>query len=232
MQDLDLGLWAAIDIETSGVDPFKDSIIDVGFYQFKGLQLVDKFESLIRYPMKAAFAQETLKPLSQFIQKLTGITPSMLKRAPTWEEVQSRLSALEGHHLIAHNSDFEKSFLSSWIEKASFEDSLLYLAVANPDRTSLSLENFLLDWSLAQKEEHRGLSDARDMLRVMLLSQFEINHNPQKRMLWQNLWAKHQMQDSWWGRFSLLGFDELDKLASQIDFDLSSAFEVWQKKSS
>ena len=39
-----LGKWSLIDIETSGIDSLEDSIIDVGFLQFDGLELVKKYE--------------------------------------------------------------------------------------------------------------------------------------------------------------------------------------------
>ena len=50
-----LGKWALIDIETSGVNPEEDSIIDVGFLQFEGTKLVKKYSSLVRFPSKKAF---------------------------------------------------------------------------------------------------------------------------------------------------------------------------------
>ena len=46
-----LGNWAVIDLETSGVNPNDDSIIDVGFLQFEGTKLVRKYNSLVRFPM-------------------------------------------------------------------------------------------------------------------------------------------------------------------------------------
>ena len=34
----------------------------------------------------------------------------MLKNAPAFDEVKIEIQNLSGHHLIAHNSDFEKKF--------------------------------------------------------------------------------------------------------------------------
>ena len=102
-----LGHWAVIDIETTGVDPSYDDIIDLGFLQFEGTTLVKQYTSLVR----------TENKLSQFIQKLTGIKQDMVKLAPSWDKVVQDLLDLEGHALIAHNASFEEQFL-----KQSFED--------------------------------------------------------------------------------------------------------------
>jgi ATP-dependent DNA helicase DinG len=43
-----LGRWAVIDVETSGVDPSYDRVIDVGHLEFDGVKLVLKYSSLIQ----------------------------------------------------------------------------------------------------------------------------------------------------------------------------------------
>ena len=45
---IDLGRWAVIDIETSGIDPSYDEIIDLGYLQFEGTRLVRKYSSLVK----------------------------------------------------------------------------------------------------------------------------------------------------------------------------------------
>lgn len=118
-----LGRWAVIDIETTGIDASRDEIIDVGFLQFEGTRLVRNYSSLVRSEY----------PLSQFIQKLTGIKTKMLQKAPVWNEVETEVQDLFGHHLIAHNADFEKAFLQNTfdkidggIERETYEDSLFF----------------------------------------------------------------------------------------------------------
>ena len=41
---INLGKWALIDIETSGINPEDDSIIDVGFLVFEGTELIKKIQ--------------------------------------------------------------------------------------------------------------------------------------------------------------------------------------------
>src|SRR5690606_24806641 len=102
-----LGKWAVIDIETTGINPLDDNIIDLGYWQFDGTKLERKVASLVR----------SERPLSPFIQKLTGITDKMMKKAPRWEETEPELLELEKHTLIAHNAAFEEKFLKRYFDR-------------------------------------------------------------------------------------------------------------------
>ncbi len=82
-----LGRWAVIDIETTGIDPNYDAIIDLGFLQFEGTKLIKSYSSLVRTDIK----------LSQFIQKLTGIKQKDVEKAPHWSKVEPELLELAGH---------------------------------------------------------------------------------------------------------------------------------------
>ena len=57
MSDIEHNLkkWAVIDIETTGIDPLYDDIIDVGFLQFEGTQLVRTYRSLVRSEQVPSF---------------------------------------------------------------------------------------------------------------------------------------------------------------------------------
>ena len=44
----DLGQWAVIDIETTGISPYEDSIIDIGYLVYEGTTLIKKYNSLTR----------------------------------------------------------------------------------------------------------------------------------------------------------------------------------------
>ncbi|MFZ4712421.1 MAG: helicase C-terminal domain-containing protein [Bacteriovoracaceae bacterium] len=223
-----LGKWAVIDIETTGIDPANDSVIDLGFLQFEGTTLVKKYSSLVRYqPDHGA-------ELSHFIQKLTGITSSMVKKAPLWREVEPELLELEGHQLIAHNSSFEEKFLKKYFEKNNYQgssdatvfiDSIFFLGVLNPERSSLNLESFILDFGIAEKELHRGLSDSIDLLKVLLLSTYFSYEEKEKRFFTLSLIEKYKMDDYWFFQFYQLSKQELLSIADQIDFNLRD-FEI------
>src|SRR5665648_31899 len=127
-----LGSWAVIDIETTGINPSNDEIIDLGFMQFNGTKLVRSYSSLVR-PENG---------VSSFITKLTGITNEALKKAPLWTQVVGDLHSLESHSLLAHNANFEENFIKRYFDKIeqpegreSYHDSLYYLALLFPEST-------------------------------------------------------------------------------------------------
>lgn len=224
--DLDLGSWALIDIETTGVDPMSDEIIDVGYLQFEGTKLVKKYSSLVR---------PSFTP-SLFIQKLTGINEKMLKKAPLWSAVEPEVMELYGHTLLAHNADFEKSFLGDHFEAISdgtdretYEDSLPFLALLFPYKQSLKLESFIVDWGLAEAETHRGYEDSVDLLKVLLVGIRLVRQDREYFQTLNALFHKYDLKGYWYYKLLNLYDDELEELASAIDFDLGEACDrAWE----
>lgn len=218
-----LGQWAVIDIETTGTDPGQDEIIDIGFLKFEGTEFLGRTSSLVRYPHE----------LSQFIRKLTGITSSMLKKAPRWEEVEPEVMELEGHHLIAHNASFEASFLRPLFEnyhayqpeECFYEDSLPFLGLIFPRQSRLGLENFIVAWDLRDGEVHRGLEDSEDLLKVLLGVSAWLKTQKMQGPLLDALLHKHRLRDWWYAKFLDLSLEELQSLAETVDLDLDSLVE-------
>lgn len=222
-----LGRWALIDIETSGIDPGYDKIIDIGFLQFEGSKLVRTYESLVRYDAE----------IPHIIKKLTGITTSMVKNAPSWARVEPEVMDLYGHDLIAHNADFEKSFLADDFAKVDdgsgkerWQDSLYYLGLLYPERSSFKLEGFIVDWQLAEKEEHRGLADSRDLLKVILLATYHARKDPERFQALMAGAKKFNFENEWFFKFFELDIIDLKDIAEAIDFNLEEAFEIAFKK--
>ena len=211
-----LGSWSVIDIETSGISPATDEIIDLGFYQFEGTKLVRTFTSLVR----------SENQVSSFITKLTGITNDLLKKAPLWQQVEIDLLTLEGHALLAHNSSFEESFLKRYFDRLpqvakreSYQDSLYYLALLFPEATSLNLEYFINLLGIADKEEHRGLADSRDLLKVLLVSTYLTHKDREFRLKLSDVFSG-MPEDFWFVQFFSLSIQDLEDISGQIDFPL------------
>lgn len=220
-----LGQWTVIDIETTGIDAGYDEIIDIGFLQFEGTKLVNKYSSLVRTELK----------LSQFIQKLTGINQDQVKKAPRWKVVKENLLDLEGHALIAHNSDFEQMFLEKHFEELGedreheqFCDSMYFLSLIFPERSSLNLESFLIDLKIADHEEHRGLSDSIDLLKVMLLATYCCKQDRELEHFLNDQMEKFESRQFWFKNFFQLTREQLEEIADQIEFDLKSAYEAYR----
>lgn len=227
--------WAVIDVETSGADPSYDQVIDLGFLLFEGTKLIQKYSSLVQYPVGE---------LSSFIQKLTGITPKMLAHAPTWREVEKELQELYGVKLIAHNSDFEQGFLKKSFDKIDdgspreeYCDTMLFLGLLFPEYSSLKLEHFIQDWKIAETETHRGYEDSLDLLKVVLIATklTRLDKALYQFMKLQLLEKKLLKDEFWLMQFLDLSDDELYEISKQIDFDLDAHVEIarlniWAKR--
>ena len=222
-----LGKWAVIDIETTGVDQTYDQIIDIGFLEFDGVKLVRKFSSLVQFEGE----------LSSFIQKLTGITPKMLKKAPNWKQVEIQLQELYGMKLLAHNADFEESFLKKSFDKIQNEeareefcDSIYFLGLLFPEYSSLKLEYFIQDWAIRENEVHRGFEDAEDLLKVILVAASLTKEDQALYQFIKLQVLQLQMRNFWIMNFLDLSLNEINEIARALDFDLKHSVEVAREK--
>ena len=216
---MSLGNWAVIDIETTGINPSSDHILDIGFLAFTDTKLVKKYSSLVQYEGK----------ISQFIQKLTGINQEMAVKAPPWRETEAILGELEGHYLLAHNANFEAKFLSKYFQTplgenlVRFQDSLLFLGLLFLDRKSLSLESFIVDFKIEAKETHRGLEDSLDLLKVLLVScglcLREKKYRQRKEFL-LGIEQKYKLEEMWCFGLLKTSEEEISAIANTIEFDL------------
>ena len=159
-----LGLWSVIDIETTGISPATDEIIDLGFLQFDGTKLVRTYSSLVRCE----------NPVSSFITKLTGITNDLLKKAPMWTTVEVDLLSLEGHALLAHNANFDMTVLRKLFQLYKIDNpSIKYIDSLEIARKMLPrLQNHRLntvcEYFGIELNHHDALSDARGSCLIAL----------------------------------------------------------------
>jgi len=222
-----LGKWAVLDIETTGADPVYDQVIDLGFLEFDGLKLVRKYSSLVYFEGE----------LSSFIQKLTGITSKMLHKAPSFKEVEGVLQELYGYKLIAHNSEFEESFLKKSFDKINdgevreeFVDTLYFLGLLFPEYSTLKLEHFIKEWNIRETEVHRGFEDSLDLLKVILVAVAVTRKDKAFYQFVKMQMLSRKIEGFWLLEFLNLSDDELQELANSIDFNLDEKAKLVSEK--
>ena len=97
------GEYVVFDIETTGFDPRREAIIEIGAVLVK--------DGMIQPERFSTFA-DPKRPLSPKIVSLTGITDDMLVGAPDQDAaVGAFLDFAGGRPLVAHNADFDISFI-------------------------------------------------------------------------------------------------------------------------
>lgn len=95
-------ILVALDIETTGLDPKRESIIEIGAVRFNGRRVEEEWHSLVN-PRRA---------VPSFITQLTGITNQMVAPAPPISDIAAELADFVGEApIIGHNISFDLSFL-------------------------------------------------------------------------------------------------------------------------
>jgi ATP-dependent DNA helicase DinG len=92
----------ALDIETTGLDPKRDSVMEIGAVRFNGRRVEEEWHTLVN-PGRA---------VPPFITQLTGITNQMVAHAPPISSILAELADFVGQApVIGHNINFDLSFL-------------------------------------------------------------------------------------------------------------------------
>jgi len=151
--------FTAIDIETTGLNHRKDKIIEIAAVKFRNGEILESRNWLINPNI----------PIPKEIQDLTGITPQMMKDAPSFKEVYPEFIAfIETSVLLAHNAGFDMRFMTHKAEKDLLMsapanrviDTLRLSRYAFPDRESHALEELRKDFEINTGNPHRALSDS------------------------------------------------------------------------
>lgn len=94
--------FAVIDFETTGLSPDQgDRAIEIGVALFEDNRVVDTYQSLMNPDV----------PVSSFIENFTGISQSMVNRAPSTSTVMHEAYEVIGDlPIVAHNASFDRKF--------------------------------------------------------------------------------------------------------------------------
>ncbi|WP_199769501.1 3'-5' exonuclease [Helicobacter cetorum] len=149
-------VFTFIDLETTGSNPLKHEILEIGAVQVQNGVIIKRFETFIK-----------VKSVPPYISELTGISYEDTIGAPTISEVLQELRLFLGDSVfVAHNANFDYAFLEhNFIEK--LHSPLLNLKLCTLDlsrrailsmRYSLSFLKELLGFDV--EISHRAYADA------------------------------------------------------------------------
>ena len=94
--------YIAVDLETTGLSPVKDGIIEIGAVHFKDGEPIGEFQTLLRPGCM----------IPRRITELTGITEEMLCEAPVFADVAEAFLEFSGElPVVGHSILFDFSFL-------------------------------------------------------------------------------------------------------------------------
>ena len=149
--------FCVVDLETSGLDPEYDYIIEVGAIKYLHEKEIDSFQSLVNAGFK----------IPRFITELTGITNDMIKDAPEMNEVLPAFHDFLGDNIIiGHNVNFDINFLyDSYVSYLGFplkNDFVDLLRIARMLYTELPhhrLRDLVKHLNIEVENLHRALGD-------------------------------------------------------------------------
>ncbi len=151
---------AFVDLETTGLDPRYDEVIEVGIVFVEDDVVVKRVSRLFR----------PSRPLPLVIQRLTGLTDLQLRGEADFVSFLPELTQLlAGWTVVAHNAAFEQSFLGPLLEElqAPLLDTCELLHYLHPELVSHSLES-LIKWTrVGSIAAHRALQDCEDTLAAL-----------------------------------------------------------------
>ena len=158
--------YTMLDIETTGLNPYRDHVTELGAVKVRANQVVDEFGQLVVYPRS--------NHVPHFITKLNGITEEMLlnEGKPIKEAMTAFRTFIGSDIIIGYNVNFDLNFLYDLTQKFhlpklsnDYVDVLRLARVYYPQQ-----HNRLLDCiqraGIAQVEQHHGLADSLDTKKV------------------------------------------------------------------
>jgi len=162
---LPLPSFVALDLETTGVDPSTDGIIEIAAIRYEDGREVDCISQLID--------PQQLIPLR--IQNLTGILPGMVAGKPTISQMVPRLRELLGDlPVVAHSASFDTSFLRHvfaghgvFFNNPIF-DTVEFSRVSLPRAKNHRLATLVQALQIHLERHHRAEDDARACGQVFL----------------------------------------------------------------
>ncbi len=144
----------ALDLETTGLDPARDAIIEIGAIKFKGDTVVDTWSTLVNPG----------RPVPARITELTGISEPMVREAPSLWNVLPRLEAfVRNLPLVGHNIAFDLSFLNRYNALMDNEamDTFELAGILVPHAGRYGLGALADELGIDLPATHRALDDAR-----------------------------------------------------------------------
>lgn len=154
--------WIIVDLETTGLNPKRDKIIEIGAVLLNEKGERRTFQTLIDPEI----------PLTANISELTGITDDMLVGQPIIDEVIDDFLDFMGDAVpVAHNASFDGAFLEPFVghPKEAWLDTITLSKMAFPMLESYSLVNLVEYFGIETPTHHRALADAMATADLFLL---------------------------------------------------------------
>lgn len=158
--------YVVVDIETTGGRAYSHRITEIGAVKVINNQVVDEWHSLIN----------PQRPIPPKITRLTGITDSMVRQAPTFAEIANDFAEfLDGAVFVAHSVNFDYGFIRREYERIECRMWMpKFCTVVGMRRyykglTSYGLGNLTKEFNIPLENHHRAMDDAKATVELLKL---------------------------------------------------------------
>lgn len=154
--------YIAFDVETTGLSPLNDRIIEVGAVLFENGEIIKRYSTLVN--------PEVFVPYSATV--VNHITNEMVQNAPKEKVVYAELIDFLGDALnqqtaiCAHNASFDMNFLAETLMRLGYDGKINFVDTLSLARNLIKgLHNYKQDtvalyFDLINEQSHRAVSDA------------------------------------------------------------------------
>lgn len=150
--------WVVFDLETTGLSPRNDAILEIGAVVVEGAHVTDeRFHSLINPG----------RPIPWFVTRVHGIQDRMVASSPRLETVLPAFLEFVGDRtLVAHNAGFDMGFLSEHASRLGLSAPRTAHCTMElsrrifPGERRHNLDALCARLGLEASSRHRALSDA------------------------------------------------------------------------
>lgn len=143
----------AIDLETTGLDPNRDTILEIGIARFLDGEITETYQTII----------DPEREIPQMITNLTGIRPEDVIGAPKIRDVIRDVEAFVGDApVLGHNVSFDLAFMRKHdILYGNLElDTYELASVLLPTAPRYNLNSLTQQMGVTLDDAHRALADA------------------------------------------------------------------------
>jgi len=212
-RDLDL---AVVDVETTGLDPDTDRVIEIGVVHMRAGEVIDVYQSLVN----------PQRDLPEEVERITGIKAADVETAPTFAEVAANVrAALQGKVFVAYNLAFDRAFVRGELERCGFEwhdpryiDPLIFVRELHKNQGSKRLGAVAARLGISLDNAHRAADDAEAAGHVLYALAGQLPQDLDDLIMLQSQWeAQHANEMASWrnkreSRFDGVGaYDAADR---------------------
>lgn len=157
-------LFAIVDIETTGGWAGANGITEIAIVLFDGKNIEGQYHTLLNPGVQ----------IPRYITALTGITNEMVYGAPKFEDVAANIfNLLQGKIFVAHNVNFDYSFLKYHLQLHGFELNTKKLCTARlsrkvfPGYIKYGLGSICRELDILITNRHRAFGDANATVELL-----------------------------------------------------------------